>query len=107
MRALLDWLDNHIEPYVSFRFVIGLVFTAIFLNWAIGLGLWLHEANRATTGGSPREQQLMRIAKNYAFVLLLRSVSWRNLRAHVGLMVEIVLLLLLAAGLATGVFATP
>jgi hypothetical protein len=49
----------------------------------------------------------MRIAKNYAFVLLLRSVSWRNLRAHVGLMVEIVLLLLLAAGLATGVFATP
>ena len=107
MRELLDWLDDHIEPYVSFRFLLGLVFAAIFVNWAIGAWLALRELNVAAPSVSPREQQLRRIMKLYAWVLLLRSASWRNLREHLGMMAQIAVLLLLAILMSTGVFASP
>ena len=107
MRALLDWLDAHVEPYVSFRFIVGLILTAIFVNWAVGTVFWLRELARPSPASSGRERQMLRIGRLYTGLLLLRLVSWRTLRDHGGLLLQLVALLGLAIALSTGVFVAP
>ena len=107
MHELLDWLDDHVEPYVSFRWLLGLVFAALFVNWAFGLWFWIREVSAPVEAASPREAKVRRITKLYAWLLLLRTISWRNVRDHLGILAQIAVLAILAALMSTGVFATP
>jgi hypothetical protein len=104
MRPLLDWLATHVEPYVSFRFLIALVFTGLFVNGLVATALLLRDAMQSRPASSPRDQQLVRIAKSYGLLLLLRLVSWRTVKRHRALVAQIALLFLLSIALSIGVF---
>jgi hypothetical protein len=105
VRELVDWLADHVEPYVSFRFLLGLVFTALFFQWIVGNVLWLRDVSRASPAATERDRRLGKIARDWALVLLLRSLSWRNVRANLGILLQIAALTVLAVVLGLGVFA--
>ncbi len=105
MRALIEWLAAHVEPYVSFRYLLGMVFGAMLVHWIVARLLWLRDLARPGGETSERDRALIRIAKSYAGVLLLRTFSLRTLRASGGLVAQIVVLLAAAIWLNVLVFA--
>jgi len=105
MRGLVDWLAAHVEPYVSFRFLLTLIFTGMFVQWVAASWLWIRDVTRSRAGATERDLRLARIAKSYALILLLRSLSWRNLRVNFGLIVQIMVLLAATAALGVAIYA--
>ena len=105
MRELIDWLADHVEPYVSFRYMLGIVFSAMFFQWLVSNALWLRDAARSRATASPREQLLTRIGRKYAGVILLRAFSSRNVREHAALIAQIVVLTAASIALVVYVFA--
>jgi hypothetical protein len=105
MTRLLDWLATHVEPYVSFRFLLGLVFTGMFVQWAVSNVLWLRDLARPDPAASERDRQLARMARSFALILILRALSWRPLRAHLGLLAQLAVLAAAALWLSIAVFS--
>jgi hypothetical protein len=104
MRGLLDWLARFVEPYVSYRFLLGLVLSAIFFSDLLGTILWLRDLGRAGPEATPREQRLRRIAQKGSLLILARSLSWETFRRHRSLIVQITLLLVVAVALNVWIF---
>jgi len=104
MRALLDWLAQFVEPYVSYRFLLGLVLSAIFFGDLLATILWLCDLGRAAPGASAREQRLRRIAQKGTLLILAHAISLDTFRRQRGLIVQITLLLLVAIALNVWIF---
>lgn len=105
MGALLDWLSTHVEPYVSFRWLLGGVLSALALQSLLATFFTLRDLARPGAPLPPREQQLARLLKSHGVLLLLRALSWRTVRRYRGLVVQIVLLTIAAVVLHAWVFA--
>lgn len=104
MRALFDFLARYVEPYVSYRFLLGLVFGAIFLNGMLGAILAVRDLGRAHPDATPREQALRRVARTSTLLLLFRLFSWNTARRHLAIIVQLTLLLAIAVALNIYVF---
>lgn len=99
MRALIEWLAVNVEPYLSFRYLLGLVFGAMFVHWLVMTVLWVRDVGRPIPGATERERALHRIGRAWILLLLLRALSGRTLRRHAGLALQLALLLAAAIGL--------
>jgi uncharacterized protein involved in cysteine biosynthesis len=99
MRALLEWLSQHVEPYLSFRFVLWMVFTAMTVQALLATVFWLRDLSKVPVAATPREQQIRRLLTLWMKIAILRTLSWRKLREHFALKVQILALLLLAIAL--------
>lgn len=99
MHGLLDFLARFVEPYVSYRFLLGLVFTTIFVSDLLATWLTLRDLGRPQPGATPREEALRRVARTGALLLLVRLVSIDTARRHLGLIVQITALLAAAVAL--------
>ena len=107
MRGLLDFLARWVEPYVSFRWLIALIFAGMLVSDLLGTWLWLREIGRTQPGDSRRERQLRRIARAAVGSMLLRLFSWRALFRQRGIVASIVLLAVLAIALNVAVYWAP
>jgi hypothetical protein len=105
MRGLLDFLSRWVEPYVSYRWLLAVIFGAMFVSDLLGTWFWLREIGRPQAVDSPREQQLRRIARAAIGSMLLRLFSWDSLLRQRGVFTSIVLLTALAIALNAYVFA--
>lgn len=105
MGALLDWLSTHVEPYLSFRWLLGGVLGALALQSLLSTLLMLRDLARPGAPLPPREQQLARLLKRHGALLLLRALSWRTVRRYRGLVAQIVVLAIAAVVLHAWVFA--
>ena len=93
MRGFFDWMTGHVEPYVSFRFLLALVFVAMFVHWCIVGVLTVRDFIQQTPARSERERQAGRIARNAAALILLfvlvhllmvlLSGVWNNIRSMI------------------------
>jgi aminoglycoside/choline kinase family phosphotransferase len=106
MRALLDWLAQFVEPYVSYRFLLGLALAAIFFSDLLATLLWLRDLGRAAPDASAREQRLRRIAQKGTLLILAHAISRDTFRRHRALIVQITLLLLVAVAVNILVFTS-
>ena len=104
MRDFLDFLARWVEPYVSYRWVIAMIFGAMLVSDLLGTWLWLRDISKAAPDATPREQQLRRIARAAIGTHLLRLFSWDSLLRQRGVFTSVVLLLLLAIALNAFVF---
>jgi hypothetical protein len=104
MRGLLDWMARFVEPYVSYRFLLGLILTAIFFGDLLATILWLRDLGRAAPGATPREQRLRRIAKSGTLLILAHEISWDTFRRHRTLIVQITFLVFAAIALNVVIF---
>ena len=107
MRDLLDFLAHYVEPYVSFRWLLALVFGGMLLSDLLGTWFWLRELGRPDPTDSPREAQLRRIAKAATGSMLLQLFSWNSLLRQRGVFTSVVLLAVFAIALNVFVFFMP
>ncbi len=105
MGALLGWFATHVEPYLSFRWLIAGVLGALTLQSLLATLFVLRDLARPGTPLPPREAHLARLLKQHAILLLLRAFSWRTARRYRGLVAQIVVLLIAAVALHAMVFA--
>ncbi len=56
MRPFLEWLAAHVEPYVSFRWVIGVVLGAMGMQSLLALLLFVRDVRRPAPELGAREQ---------------------------------------------------
>ena len=104
MRGLLEFLSRWVEPYVSYRWLLAVIFGAMFVSDLLGTWFWLRELGRAEPCATPREAQLRRIARAAIGSMLLRLFSWDSLLRQRGVFTSIVLLTALAIALNAYVF---
>jgi hypothetical protein len=104
MRARIEWLAAHVEPYFSYRYLLGLVFGAMFVHWLVTTILWMRDLGRPVPGATQRERALQRIGRAWILLLLLRALSWGTLRRHAGLALQLALLAAAAIGLNVLIF---
>ena len=103
-RGLLDWLAAHVEPYLSFRFLLALLLGGLVLQSVIVTFLVLRDAVQQDPGATERERQIARITRLFAGCLLLRLFSRESLRRHGWVVAQIVLLATAAIALHSWVF---
>ena len=104
MTRFFDWMTAHVEPYVSFRFLLAMVFGGMFVHWCIVGWLTASDLLRSAPAMSPREVQAGRIARNYALLIVLRAFSFDFLRRNAWLLAQVLVLLAAAAVLTFQVF---
>jgi len=104
MIALLDWLAANVEPYLSFRWLVAILFLAMAVQSLLALVLNLRDLQRGVGDLAPREQQMTRLLKLHAALLLLRTASLETLRRHSFLLLQIALLLCAAVALNVWIF---
>lgn len=106
MTALLDWLAANIEPYVSFRWLVAALFAAMGVQALLAFGLQLRDWSRGAGTRPPREQQIVRLLKQHAALLALRTLSFETVRRHGALLLQIAGLLAAAIALNVWIFRT-
>src|SRR6185436_10518962 len=79
VRDFLDFLARWVEPYVSFRWMVAMIFGAMLVSDLLGTWLWLRDVSKAAPDATPREQRLRRIARAAIGSQLLRLFSWDSL----------------------------
>src|SRR5262249_37325793 len=104
MRRLLDFLAQYVEPYVSYRWLLAVIFGAMFVSDLLGTWFWLRELGRPGAGDTPREAQLRRIARAATWSMLLRLFSWNSLLRQRGIFASVVLWTVVALALNAFVF---
>lgn len=105
MRGFFDWMTGNVEPYVSFRFLLALVFGGMFVHWCIVGLLTLRDFVEQPPARSEREQQAGRIARNFALLILLRSFSLDMMRRNAWLLLQVAVLLAASVVLSIRVFS--
>lgn len=105
MTRFFEWMTGNVEPYVSFRFLLVLVFSGMFVHWCIVGWLTAIDLLSRAPAASPRELQAGRIAKNFALLIALRAFSLGFLCRNAWLVAQIVVLLVAATLLTIQVFS--
>jgi hypothetical protein len=102
---VVERFTTDVEPYVSFRWLLGVVLGAMALQSLLATFFFLRELAGPVHERSARDEQLARLLKLYGKLLLLRALSLETVRRHLGLVAQIVVLLVAAVALNVWIFA--
>lgn len=103
--GLADRLAVDVEPYVSFRWLMGVVLGALALQSLLATFFFLRELAGPVRERSVREEHVTRLLKQYGKLMVLRALSFETVRRNAGLVAQIVLLAAAAVVLNVWIFA--
>lgn len=102
---VVDRFTTDVEPYVSFRWLLGVVLGAMALQSLLATFFFLRELAGPVRERTAREEHVARLLKQFGKLLLLRALSLETVRRHKGLVAQIVLLAVAAVALNVWIFA--